>query len=137
MGSGVTHSHLEQSPSDQLNDPNLHIHPTLHSYWPSERRAIISYRLHLSVELKRDPSLEETVETWESCTCAQQWRRKKMAGDTQRQISEIERHKYLLSETEGHDVGFEQAAADWVRNYAAKWRDWWEEQPESCPATDY
>jgi len=133
----VTPKHLAQSRCSQLNESDLYTHPSLGSYWPSERRAIISYRVYLSVELKRDPSIEETVETWESCTIAQRWRRKKMAGDTQRQIREIERHKYLLSESAGHDVGFDHAAADWVRNYAAKWRDWWEEQPESCPATEY
>ena len=53
--------------------------------------------------------------------------------DGQRQLREIERHKYVLSEKLGHDVGWEAAARDWSENFAATWRAWWEEQSGSEP----
>ena len=39
---------------------------------------------------------------------------------TERQ--EILRHKWLESEKEGHDIGFERALVDWVLNHRSKWR---------------
>jgi hypothetical protein len=35
---------------------------------------------------------------------------------------EILRHKWLLSENAGRDVGFEQALIDWVRHHRSEWR---------------
>jgi len=35
---------------------------------------------------------------------------------------EILRHKWYKSEQAGHDVGFETALLDWVRNHQDKWR---------------
>ena len=35
---------------------------------------------------------------------------------------EILRHKWLESEKEGHDIGFERALVDWVLNHRSKWR---------------
>ena len=85
---------------------------------------------------RRQPSpkglVEVTVDSWES-ELSQAWRRKKMRRDTQRQMIEIERHKYFLSEKYGRDVGWEAAAADWVTKHARTWREWWETQPEACP----
>ena len=39
---------------------------------------------------------------------------------TERQ--EILRHKWLESEKEGYDIGFERALVDWVLNHRSKWR---------------
>lgn len=36
--------------------------------------------------------------------------------------SEIDRHKYFLSEACGHDVGFEAAARDWITRHADEFR---------------
>jgi hypothetical protein len=38
------------------------------------------------------------------------------------EMREIERHKYFLSERQGHDVGWEFAEQDWERHHAARWR---------------
>lgn len=38
------------------------------------------------------------------------------------EISEIERHKYFLSEKKGYDVGWEFAEHDWEQNFAVAWR---------------
>ncbi len=35
---------------------------------------------------------------------------------------EILRHKWIQSEKAGHDIGFETALIDWVRNHRDKWR---------------
>jgi hypothetical protein len=35
---------------------------------------------------------------------------------------EILKHKWLESEKVGHDVGFERALLDWIRNHRDKWR---------------
>ena len=35
---------------------------------------------------------------------------------------QILRHKWLESEKEGRDIGFEQALLDWVTNHRKKWR---------------
>ena len=36
-------------------------------------------------------------------------------------IEEINRHKWLESEIAGYDIGFEAAAEDWLKKYAAVW----------------
>lgn len=38
------------------------------------------------------------------------------------ELAEIERHKYLLSEKSGYDVGWEFAERDWDQHHAAQWR---------------
>ena len=41
---------------------------------------------------------------------------------TSDEVSEIERHKYFLSERAGHDVGWDHAANDWEENYGEQFR---------------
>ena len=36
---------------------------------------------------------------------------------------EILRHKWLESEKVGHDIGFEKALMDWIKNHREKWRN--------------
>jgi|TARA_B100001250_G_scaffold170897_1_gene147170 hypothetical protein len=36
--------------------------------------------------------------------------------------SEILRHKWLESEKEGHDIGFERALLEWVLKHRTEWR---------------
>ena len=35
---------------------------------------------------------------------------------------EVLRHKWVLSEKEGRDVGFEAALVDWVEHHRSQWR---------------
>ncbi len=35
---------------------------------------------------------------------------------------EILKHKWLESEKAGHDIGFERALLDWIRNHRDAWR---------------
>lgn len=41
---------------------------------------------------------------------------------TPREVQEIERHKYFLSEKAGYDVGWDHAAQDWEENYGSEFR---------------
>ena len=41
---------------------------------------------------------------------------------TEAEQREIERHKWLLSERCGCDVGLQCATEDWLKNHAAQWR---------------
>lgn len=38
-----------------------------------------------------------------------------------RVVAEIERHLWLESERVGHDIGFENAKAEWLKNFSAAW----------------
>jgi hypothetical protein len=115
-----------------MSDEEFLSHNLLQDFSLSERRAMLVHRFTLSVQQNQEVTVEVTLKSWES-GFSQEWRRKKMRRDTQRQMNEIERHKYFLSERYGRDVGWEAAARDWVEKYAGKWREWWEEQPDSCP----
>ena len=41
---------------------------------------------------------------------------------TPAEVTEIDRHKYFLSEKAGHDVGWEFAEQDWESNFAEEFR---------------
>ncbi len=36
-------------------------------------------------------------------------------------IDEIGRHRWIESEKAGHDIGFEQAAEDWLKRFSSAW----------------
>lgn len=116
--------------SQGIHDPQLLKHPLLGPYLPSERRAILHLRILLSEREQREVRLEQAIAIWEDGP-AKQWRQVKASRDCSKQADEIERHKYFLSQKKGYDVGREVAAVDWVTKYAATWRLWWEEQPDS------
>jgi hypothetical protein len=42
------------------------------------------------------------------------------------QCAEACKHKWILSEKVGHDVGRE-AVIDWIRQYASQFREWWDD----------
>lgn len=100
--------------------------PELVGYSLSERRAILDHRFYLSIDFRREASLLEAIRSWESGV-GLPWRCEKMRRDRTAQLKEIERHKYYLSMQSGHDIGWDLATIDWVRNHAAAWRDWWEQ----------
>ena len=39
-------------------------------------------------------------------------------------VEEINRHLWIESEKAGHDIGFEQAAQDWLENFSKAWMDY-------------
>ena len=115
-----------------LGDNELLLNPLLKDYWPSERRAIVAFHLHIRQKSDAEMDITTSITLWESGG-GFPWRREKMRVDGQRQLKEIEIHKYFLSQEKGFDVGWDFAALDWIQTHAAKWRIWWENQPESSP----
>lgn len=111
-------------------DRDLLSDPLLHSFPPSERRAILVHKYFLGIENGSDPGLAHAVASWER-KHARAWRETKMESDFQAQLCEIEKHRHYLSEGAGHDVGWEFALRDWMREHAHGWREWWEQQRES------
>lgn len=43
-------------------------------------------------------------------------------GEFLAEQEEIQRLKWIASEREGHDIGFEFALNDWAQNHRAEWR---------------
>ena len=39
-------------------------------------------------------------------------------------VEEIKRHLWIESEKAGHDIGFENAAKDWLQKYSKAWLDY-------------
>jgi hypothetical protein len=101
-------------------------HPLLAQYFPSERRAIVVHWFFLCADENRRVPGSEAIGRWEGGP-AKSWRKRKFWEDMHVQLNEIDRHKYLLSEKAGRDVGWEFAAEDWIRKYSADWRAWWEQ----------
>ena len=110
-------------------------HPLLASYPPSERRAIVSLQLFLEIQGPSAPDLRETIECWETCYSCR-WRREKMRRDMAEQLLQIERHRYFLGIERQCEIKEEFAARDWISKHAGSWREWWEQQPQSCPDLD-
>jgi hypothetical protein len=38
------------------------------------------------------------------------------------ELDEILKHKWIESEKAGHDIGFERALLDWIRNHRSKYK---------------
>ncbi len=55
--------------------------------------------------------------------------------ETVAERDEIMRHKWLLSERAGRDVGFSAAAYDWIVNHRAAWRLAWRKRNSAAPAS--
>ncbi len=43
------------------------------------------------------------------------------------QLEEVRRHKWIESEKQSRDIGFEEALVDWMKNHRADWRAKWME----------
>lgn len=43
-------------------------------------------------------------------------------AEFQAELAEIHRHKWLVSEKEGCDIGFERALTEWVSKHRQPWR---------------
>ena len=88
---------------------------------PAELQAILDHRRTMSVVHGVQVSLEEAIEHFIE-HYELDWMREKQRGDLAEQRHEIEKHKYLRSEKEGHDIGKARAAEEWCTKYAPIWR---------------
>ncbi len=52
----------------------------------------------------------------------------------ERAVAEIEKHKWFESERSGYDVGFENAAADWIKRFGEEWARYNCTQIKKAPA---
>lgn len=88
---------------------------------PAELQAIQEHKKHLSRERGREVSIEEAIEDFLK-RFAEDWRQEKLRRDNMDQRKEIERHLWLRSEKEGHDIGRSVAAGEWCEQFAHIWR---------------
>lgn len=88
---------------------------------PAELQAILGHKRSMAVAQGREISLEDAIkhfiEHYEL-----DWMLEKQRRDLAEQRHEIEKHKYLRSEKEGHDIGKARAAEEWCEKYAPIWR---------------
>ena len=87
----------------------------------TEFAAILSHQMSMSVRLGRQVKFHEALEDFER-NHREAWARDRLLRDMAEQKDEIDRYKWLASEKQGHDIGFERAHAEWVDSYAAAWR---------------
>jgi len=88
---------------------------------PAELQAILDHKCAMSVVHGVEVSLEEAIEHFIE-HYELDWMREKQRRDLAEQRQEIEKHKYLRSEKEGHDIGKARAAEEWCAKYASIWR---------------
>lgn len=88
---------------------------------PSELKAIEDHKYYMSLEQKKQVSIEDAIkdflERYEG-----DWCRQKTIKDNIEQKTEIEKHKYIRSQQEGRDLG-EEAVEEWRQKYANIWRE--------------
>jgi len=89
---------------------------------PSELRAIEVHKYYLSQTEGREVSLEEAIVDF-LINYESDFLMAKQIEDVTEQNAEIMKYKWIESEKEGHDIGTEKAAQEWVEKYGSIWRD--------------
>ncbi len=69
--------------------------------------------------MKTPPAQPKTAHPIENADYAQ---RSSLYQEFVAEREEILRHKWIESEKQGRDIGFERALVDWIRNHREKWR---------------
>ena len=92
----------------------------------AERRAVEEHKAHLVAERCCEVSFDEALSDWLE-HYAKGWRAERLTGMLAKQREEILRHKWIESEKAQRDLGSE-AALDWIRNHAAQWRKWYDDE---------
>jgi len=78
---------------------------------PAELKAIQDHKYYLSQQRGSEVTIEETIEDFLK-RFQNKWRQEKFLRDNHDQRQEIDRHKWLRSEREGHDIGSAVAASE-------------------------
>jgi hypothetical protein len=89
---------------------------------PSELRAIEEHKYYLSQGEDREVSLEEAIVDF-LIDYESDFLTAKQIEDVREQNAEIMKYKWIESEKEGHDIGTEKAAEEWVERYGSIWRN--------------
>ena len=95
----------------------------------AEAKAIESHRMKMCTERGCEVDLTEAEADWLEHH-AEHWRQHRQCHCMSMQRAEIERHKWIRSEQAQRDLGPE-AVFEWIRDYAAEWRVWYEKEHES------
>jgi hypothetical protein len=90
----------------------------------AERRAVDVHKYFMSERYGYDVGFDTAYDDW-SRHYSEDWRRRRHERMLSLEMSEIARHVWIVSQKNGRDMGRE-AALDWVLNYAAEWRTWFE-----------
>jgi len=98
----------------------------------TEVQQIDRHKYFMSLECGYDVGFAAAKRDWIEHH-AQAWREKRQASMLALQREEINRHKWLESEKARKDLGRE-AALEWIRKYAASWREWYEHEYEGSEA---
>ncbi len=94
--------------------------PILDEFSACERHAILVHKYFLGIERGRDPGLAEAISHWKQYYEGA-WLDRVHRRAMDKQIREIRAHQAE------HKLDFETAAREWIGEYAAEWRHWWED----------
>ena len=79
------------------------------------------YRRRLN-RMTNELSQKETTRDDEAASGLDLLKRSNLYAEFQREREEILKHKWLLSERAGHDIGFDLALTDWIVRHRSEWR---------------
>ena len=94
----------------------------------AERRQVERHKYFLSQNRGKDVGFEMAAKDWFE-KHSQEWREERHRRMLAMQRDEIARYKWLRSEEARRDLG-SAAALEWIRLYAASWREWFEKEYE-------
>ena len=95
----------------------------------AEQRAMERHWKRLCEEWGEDVSYEVAMDDWLD-NHATAWREEHQRRVMERQKKEMDKHRWIESEKAHCDLG-SKAYLDWIRNYAAQWRYWYEQEVEA------
>ncbi len=94
----------------------------------AERRQVERHKYFMSQNRGMDVGFEMAAKDWFE-KHSQEWREERHRRMLAMQRDEIARYKWLRSEEACRDLG-SAAALEWIRLYAASWREWFEKEYE-------
>ena len=92
----------------------------------AEEREVDLHRERLTEQSGREIPYEVALQDWLQHHAAA-WRRRYQALASRLQREEMMKHKWIVSEREGRDLGA-VAVLEWVDLYAADWRNWFDRE---------
>lgn len=87
------------------------------------------WQRHLCGVCGREVPYDEAEKDW-LVHCAVAWREGQQQAMLSLQREEMLKHKWIESEKAHRDLG-PQAVLDWINNYAAQWRSWYERESDT------
>jgi hypothetical protein len=90
----------------------------------AEKRAFNQFQSECCESSYEIADKESTLDAWLRDHSAT-WRKRRQITAAQMQAEEIRKHRWIESEKVHRDLG-KEAHTDWVKQYAAEWRNWFE-----------